>query len=132
MTTPARLTPTRSRAGLKPQRRRAVRNPSHRRWPQLDRLEDRLLLSYFRHFQVDGDLQASVNPLPSTVDWDTLNPVTSFALPKIDTVQNDAFNSTTDNQFAGGAKESDPTFTIQTGPSPSKADLTRMYVGHNA
>src|SRR5262249_26787489 len=103
-------------------RARPARRP--RRRLQLDWLEDRVLLSVFGGFQIDGDLQASVptNPPPAnTYDWDTLKPQNSFPLPKIDTVQNDVFNSTADDQFGGGAKESDATFAIQTGSSPSKA-----------
>src|SRR5262245_3605477 len=89
----------------------------------LERLEDRVVPTVFGNSQIDGDLQASVNPSPGTYDWDNLNPAAGFMLPKIDTVQNDAFNSSADTQFPGGAKESDPTFTIQLGSSPSKADL---------
>src|SRR5262249_1963446 len=91
----------------------------------------RVVPSVLGNFQIDGDLQASVNPSPSSYDWDNLKSVTSFALPKIDTVQNDVFNSATDDQFTSGQKESFAQLATTTGTSPSKADLTRMYVGHN-
>jgi uncharacterized repeat protein (TIGR01451 family) len=119
-----------------PPRRNASR-PKHlptalRGRVELLRLEDRTLPSVFGNFQVDGDLQALVNPAPGAYDWDTLGAVTSSVLPKLDTIQNDAFNSANDDQFASGAKESDPMRFVALGSSPSKADITRMYVGHNA
>jgi uncharacterized repeat protein (TIGR01451 family) len=103
----------------------------------VDWLEERVVLqaTIFGGFQIDGDLQASAwtppPPATGTYDWDNLNPVTSFALPKIDTVQNDAFNSSTDDQFGSGQKESQAMLSVTTGTSPSKADLARMYVGHS-
>src|SRR5437867_12152748 len=91
--------------GRKPAR--TVRNkPLRPRRPILEQLEDRVVPSVFGNFQIDGDLKASVNPSLNTYDWDNLNSITSTALPKLDTIQNDAFNSATDDQFVGGAKES--------------------------
>ena len=107
---------------------------AHTKRLRLELLEDRLAPAIFGAFQIDGDLQATVptNPPPSgTYDWDTLSPITSATLPKLDTIQNDTFNSAMDDQFLGGSKESDPMRNVQLGSSPSKADLTRMYVGHN-
>jgi hypothetical protein len=96
----------------------------------LERLEDRTVLSSFGNFQIDGDLNHTTNTTNAAFDWDNLN--TNSTLPRLDTIQSDTFNSTTDDQFVGGAKESDPMRNVSFGPSPSKADLTRMYVGHNA
>jgi uncharacterized repeat protein (TIGR01451 family) len=93
------------------------------------------MLSVFGNFEIDGDLVASTN-----YDWNNLNAprvnpynsgVTSFAVPQIDAIQNDQFNTSTDDVFGSGQKESSPPFTIQQGTTPGKADLMRIYVGHN-
>src|SRR5205823_7213488 len=106
--------------------RRAARRPKHVRPAprgrlELLQLEDRVVPSTFGNFNIDGSLTGSGSPTP--YDWNNLNPAASFMLPKLDAVQNDLFNSATDNQFTSGEKESQATFTVTTGPSPSKADL---------
>src|SRR5437899_87623 len=117
------------------QRRHRRSGPQVKSRLMLLRLEERTTPSIFGNFQIDGDLQATVptNPPPTgSYDWDTLNTAPSTVLPTRDGIQNDLFNSAIDDQFLGGSKISDPMLQADFGSSPNKADLTRMYVGHNA